>query len=101
MNRIDFLKQTILGGLGLTLPVELSATLTIVDYKILNGWESIMEIGKTKKEKDQLVMEVSFDSDKVWDYLRLIDSENRQWYSDDKGTTWRCGLMEFSLEEIE
>ena len=95
MNRRDFLKCFTSTSIAFTLPVELSATLTIVDWKLLDGWESLIKMSSIKSN----IMTATIDTKGVWDYLRLIDSEGREWNSIDEGQTWICGLMEFSLEE--
>ena len=102
MNRRDFLKSSVYSLIGLSLPIELGASLVITDMLMYDGFfDTCCKLGKWHTEDNQAYCDVEVDTDKMWDYFRLIDSENRQWYTNDKGTTWRCGLMEFSLEEIE
>lgn len=95
MNRRDFLKCLTSSSIAFTLPVELSATLTIVDWKLLDGWESLIKMSSFKSN----IMTAAIDTKGVWGYLRLVDSEGREWHSIDEGQTWKCGLMEFTLEE--
>jgi hypothetical protein len=98
MNRRDFLVQSILGGIGLTLPFEFNATLIIVDIKLLDSFKETMKFGGTRIIDGQAVVDVTIDTGVLWEHVRLVDSEGREWATDDGAKTWRCGLMEFSLE---
>lgn len=98
MNRRDFLKSAVGVAMGLSLPIQISSTLTIVDIKALDSFKEVMKFGGTSFKDGQAFMEISIDTKALWQHIRLIDSEGREWQSADEGTTWRCGLMEFSLE---
>lgn len=98
MNRRDFFKASIGAALGLTLPIEISAALTIIDIKLLDSFGETMKFGDTRIENGQAVVDVTIDTGALWQHVRMVDSEGREWATDDQGKTWRCGLMEFSIE---
>lgn len=98
MNRRDFLKSSIGTVLGLSLPIEISATLTIVDIKLDDGFKRALRFGGTSFQEGQAFMNISIDTRALWSHVRLIDSEGQEWRTEDQSKTWRCGLMEFSLE---
>lgn len=100
MDRRDFLKS-IGAAFALSLPVEVSASLTITGWELRDGWESLVTLGGPRMEGGQAFIEATFEAGRIWEYLRLVDSEGRQWQSIDEGITWQCGLMEFSLEGEE
>jgi len=97
MNRRDFLKY-IGAAFALPLPIEVSSSLTIVDWTLLDGWERLITLGKPRMENGQMVLDATLETGRIWEYLRLIDSEGREWQSADEGMTWKCGLMEFNFE---
>ena len=98
MNRRDFFKSSIGAALGLTLPIEISAALTIVDIKLLDSFKETMQFGGTRIVDGQAMMVVSIDTRAIWQHVRLVDGDGREWVTGDQGKTWACGLMEFSLE---
>lgn len=98
MDRRDFLTHTVLGGIGLVLPYEISEELTIVDIKFIDGWfEDCVKM--TGISKDGVNCELNIP--KVWLYIRLIDDEGREWTTSDQGKNWECGNMAFSVDTEE
>ena len=97
MNRRDFIRQSLLGAFGLSLPIELSAALTIVEVKVLDDIQEVLTFGETGIKDGHLIVNVELEKGKVWDYARLVDSDDREWHTTDEGETWHCGLMSFSL----
>lgn len=98
MNRRDFFKQSIGAALGLSLPIKLSASLTIVDIKLLDSFKETMQFHGHQIVDGQAVVNVTIDTVDLWRHVRLVDSEGREWQTDNEGKTWKCGFLAFSLE---
>lgn len=97
MNRRDFFKSSIGAILGLSLPLEISASLTIVDIKLLDSFKETMQFHGHQIVDGQAVVSVTIDTADLWRHVRLVDSEGREWQTGDEGKTWKSGLMAFSL----
>jgi hypothetical protein len=69
--------------------------ITIKDVVFEDGWESLLTI---QPSKDPHSMLVTFDAEKWFQYVALVDDKGRRWHSYDGGTTWRNGFGEFSME---
>ena len=98
MNRRDFFKSAAATLAGLSIPLEFGGCLTIVDYKIVEELNKFISMGKCKIENGRATtVEVSIDDEMIWQAVRLVDEDGREWHTNDEGITWHCGLMSFEI----
>jgi hypothetical protein len=81
------------------LPFEIDPTVTIVDVKVLDSCREAMTFSTPRTENKELLIDVEVDTNELWKHIRLIDSDDREWYTDDKGQTWHSGLMSFTIPD--
>ena len=100
MKRRDFLKATLATGLLALIPFTLAEeTITIVDFKLQDGWfEKAIDLKFGERLAESIQVEMSVDQDILWQHVKLVDDRGNLWSTDDRGTTWTSGTRSFSVD---
>lgn len=91
MNRRDFLSLLGASTISVAMPFQVTQEITIVDSLLADDWFDIVTVQRFETE-----FEILFDVDEIWPYVILIDSDGREWRTEDK-QIWKSGLLSFEL----